>query len=384
MDEAFAFATALSWTPTTPGPSALQIDIVDGHERDVEELRADPQNAVVVDAEIKLCLVDPRNCGPVDPATLKKTDGLAMPDGLVAVGAHTSSCTGQGVTVAVLDSGIDDSHPAFAGRTISKRNFTAQGDWQDVRDTLGHGTHCAGTICGNAVDGVRVGVAPGVTKLCVGKVLGPGGGTLEALLGAMHWAVFQEKASVVSLSLGYDLPGNTQRLIEKGLNPAQATQIALRQQSGLTKSISTLRAFLESQSPNVVFLAATGNESQRPQFVLDAGSPAAELLAVGAVGLAGAEWEVASFSNGSAQVVAPGVDVVSAALGGGWAKQSGTSMATPHVAGIAALWTEKLRNEGYLSIPESVRSALKANATRMPILTKDASAVGAGLVQAPQ
>jgi subtilisin family serine protease len=286
--------------------------------------------------------------------------------------------------VAVLDTGADTSHPAIASRHLAKKNFTSEGAGDDVTDSNGHGTHCAGTVCGSLVDDVQVGVAPGVAKLCVGKVLGNGGGTLETLLKGLFWAVIEERANVVSMSLGYDLPGNIARLIARGVDPAMAAQAAMRQQADIIKGIGTLRTFLESQSPNVVIVAATGNESSRPKFIMDAGLPASELIAVGAVGFDGSKWDVASFSNGRAQVVGPGVDVLSAKQGGGWTTMSGTSMATPHAAGVAALWVERSRARHELSVPEIVRSAIRSSATRTDLAPSDADATGAGMVQAPQ
>jgi len=389
IDESFAAASPKAWgeSATIGGPSDLAMETLDGHEGDVGHLLADPRNVAVMDAEVTLMLVEPTFQAPANVTTLKQVGALKMPDGLVAIGAHTTPFTGQGVTVAILDTGIDESHPAFQGKTIVKKDFTGEGrNDQDVIDNVGHGTHCAATICAAPAADIRVGVAFGVVKLCVGKVLGnKRGGTLEMLLNGLFWAVHDQKASVVSMSLGYDLPGNTKRLIAKGWDQALAAQQALRQQNDIIKGISTLRAFLEWQSPNVVFVAAAGNESKRPSFVLDAGLPAAELFSVGAVGFTGNEWDVAPFSNGRAQIVAPGMDVFSAAPGGGWAVMSGTSMATPHVAGVAALWTEKLRNEGGISVPEAVRSAIKAHAVKQPLpTTTDINAIGVGLVQAPQ
>ena len=76
--------------------------------------------------------------------------------GIHAVGADTSSLSGDGVRVAVLDTGIDASHPAFDGVELVQRNFTGESD----EDLDGHGTHCAGTIFGRDIDGKRIGVAP--------------------------------------------------------------------------------------------------------------------------------------------------------------------------------------------------------------------------------
>jgi subtilisin family serine protease len=386
LDEGVEFTIPSAWATKGAGAD-LTAHVVSGHESDAGDLRADPQNAAVMDADVMLSLITPRASAADEETALTLAGAIKMPAGLIAVKAHTSPFTGQGVTVAVLDTGLDDSHPAFTGKTIVKRDFTGEGaNPTDVSDKDGHGTHCAGTVCGTTVDGIRVGVAPGVTKLCIGKVLGKNGGSLEMFIKGMMWAVVDEKALIVSMSLGYDLPGNVKRLIARGVDPALAAQAAMNQQSDIIKGVSTLRAFLESQSNNVIFAAASGNESARPRFVLDAGLPAAELFAVGAVGLTteGDKWQIADFSNGRAQVAAPGVDVVSAAPGGGWASMSGTSMATPHVAGVAALWAEKLRNQGGLVAPSTLRAAIMANADRQPLLNPQSDATGVGLVQCPQ
>lgn len=137
--------------------------------------------------------------------------------GLKAVGAANCPYDGAGVTVAILDSGIQLDHPAFAAirDRIVVRDFTGEGDG----DTDGHGTHCAGTIFGGQVEGTRIGVAPGIQKALVGKVIGANGGSTESVIEAIEW-VIREGAQIVSMSLGLDFPGCQAAYVRRG-EPAE-------------------------------------------------------------------------------------------------------------------------------------------------------------------
>ena len=146
VGESFAFSSPMAWGASRGGPTDLAIHTVDGHEADVGGLRADPRNVVVMDAEVTMKLITPISQALANVTILKRVGAAKMPDGLVAVGAHTTPFTGQGVTVAILDTGCDETHPAFQGKTIVKKDFTGEGvNDQDVRDNVGHGTHCAAT-----------------------------------------------------------------------------------------------------------------------------------------------------------------------------------------------------------------------------------------------
>ncbi|OLF18900.1 hypothetical protein BU204_03295 [Actinophytocola xanthii] len=246
-----------------------------------------------------------------------------------APAAWQAGLTGAGVTVAVLDSGVDHDHPDLAGREVAERNFT---DSPDTVDRHGHGTHVASTIAGQ--DAVYRGVAPGV-RIMDGKVVDDDGwATDSAILAGMRWAA-ENGARVVNLSLGgQDTPGT---------DPVEAAVDSLSAEYG------------------TLFVAAAGNGA-RPGTI---GSPAsaAAALAVGAVDLDGA---VASFSSRGPgldrvvkpEITAPGVDITAAAPGGGHATASGTSMATPHVTGAAALLAE--RNPGWTG--QRLRAALTGSA----------------------
>jgi subtilisin family serine protease len=142
---------------------------------------------------------------PVDfPITSATAAAPSISWGVEAVGALNTSFDGRGVTVAVLDTGIDRGHPAFTGVEVVEEDFTGEGNG----DQNGHGTHCAGTICGRDVDGTRIGIARSVAKLLVGKVLGKdGGGSTQAIYDAMQWAL-RNGAHVISMSLGMDFPAS--------------------------------------------------------------------------------------------------------------------------------------------------------------------------------
>lgn len=161
--------------------------------------------------------------------------GGAQPEptwGIHAVGAAASEFTGAGVIVAVLDTGIDSAHPAFAGVNVVERDFSGDGNG----DRQGHGTHCAGTIFGRDVDGTRIGVARGVTEARIGKVLGDdGSGDTDMMLRGINWAVDQG-ANVISMSLGFDFPGDGPAVDGRGIPCRSCHVYRLRGLSGQSET----------------------------------------------------------------------------------------------------------------------------------------------------
>ncbi|GAA0962937.1 S8 family serine peptidase [Kribbella koreensis] len=229
--------------------------------------------------------------------------------------------TGQGVDVAVLDTGIDAAHPDFGGRIAASQSFVPG---LDITDRHGHGTHVASTIAGTgaASGGVERGVAPGA-NLHIGKVLdNDGSGQDSWILAGMEWAARDQHAKVISMSLG---SGPTD-----GTDP-------------MSQAVNRLSA-----ETGALFVIAAGNDGPGPYSVSAPGAADAALT-VGAVDSAD---RLAGFSsrgprtgdNGlKPDLTAPGVDVLAARSQyapegeGSYLTMSGTSMATPHVAGAAAL-----------------------------------------------
>ncbi len=307
--------------------------------------------------------------------------------GIGAVGADTSPFTGAGVVVAVLDTGIDAAHPAFAGVTLVQQDFTGEGDG----DQHGHGTHCAGTIFGRDVGRTRIGVARGVKKALIGKVIGTQGAASDAIVRAIQWAV-DNGAHVISMSLGIDFPGLVAALQQEGFPPELATTRALEGYRANVQLFERLAALVRAQGAfqqTTLTVAAAGNESRRdvdPRFKIAVSPPAVAegIISVAALGQGPDGFTVPPFSNTGANVAAPGVRVVSAKVGGGLRAMSGTSMATPHVAGITALWAERVASFGPLTTLQLTARVVASASFSGLAPGFDPLDVGAGLVHAPQ
>jgi len=354
---------------------AVEVEAIDRKDHSAMLRRADVEAAAPA---IPMKLIAPK----IDREDVAIPAALEIEWGVKAVKADTSPFTGDGVVVAVLDTGIDAAHPAFAGMDIEEKDFTGEGNG----DTHGHGTHCAGVIFGRTTGNRRIGVAPGVKKALIGKVLGREGGGSDQIVEAIQWAV-KNGANVISMSLGMDFPGLVKRLENSGIQTEAAVSIALEDYRENVNLFESLASLIKGNKTGVIIVAAAGNESERPRYEIAVSLPAVcdGIISIAAIGQASNGFSTAPFSNTGANISGPGVNVVSAKRGGGFIAMSGTSMATPHVAGVAALWAEKI-NKGIGSLNTlELTTDLLGSATRDGMGPGfDPSDVGLGLIQAPQ
>lgn len=355
-----------------------EADLTKGERND---LRRDPRTrAIAMPMPLRLITPVSASAVPADATPAPETWGVK------AVRAPESPFDGSGVTVAVLDTGIDPNHPAFVNVKLTQQNFTTE----DPNDLHGHGTHCAGTIFGADINGTRIGIARKVDRALIGKVLGEGGGSSATLAKAIQWAL-QEGAHVISMSLGIDFPGYVDWLVKQnGMDINPATSMALEEYRANVNLFTELAGYVKAfgaLGQGAIIVAASGNESKRPTYEISVAPPAAGtgIIAVGALGQSDTGLVVASFSNNQADIAAPGVDIQSAEAGNtGLVSMSGTSMATPHATGVAALWAQRqLQMTGRVE-NQSLMAQLVASGTYSALVAgSEEDDVGTGIVQAP-
>jgi subtilisin family serine protease len=290
-------------------------------------------------------------------ALLQAVDEAESTWGLQATKVLNSCFTGKGIKIAVLDTGFDLTHPDFIGRTVVSKSFIPG---EAVQDGNGHGTHCIGTACGSRRPArlPRYGIASNA-EIYAGKVLSnQGSGSDSGILQGIEWAI-TNACQIVSMSLG----SKTQ----VGSTYSQVYEIVAQR----------------ALSRGTLIVAAAGNESRRDTGTTNpVGRPAnsPSILAVGALDV---ESQIAYFSNrginpdgGQVDIAGPGVNIYSSwPMPTQYRTISGTSMATPHVAGIAALHAEASGLRG-----QELWNLLVKTARRLALASED---VGAGIVQAP-
>ena len=289
------------------------------------------------------------------PLAYKDMDQVTW--GLQACALRPNASKGRGVKIAVLDTGLGDHTDLIGREHITRMSFVPG---EDCDDEHGHGTHCVGTSMGSAGVGSRLyGVASDATILA-GKVLSNEGyGQTAWILEGIEWAI-RAHATVISMSLGAD--------VRRGAPFEQAYEQAAK-------------AALDA---GVLVVAAAGNSGAA------VGAPAncPSVMAVAAVGhdLVRARFSSIGYDRDNSgpahkgpDIAAPGVDVYSSVPQGthssGFASWSGTSMATPHVAGCAALWAEKTGLRG--------RDLWRVMVDHSRRVGQSPLHVGAGLVQVP-
>jgi subtilisin family serine protease len=254
-----------------------------------------------------------------DEPTMDFADSAGFTWGLHATSVDACDLSGAGIRVAVLDTGFDSSHPDFSDRPMTAQSFVRG---EEPQDGHGHGTHCIGTACGprSPATGPRYGVAHG-SEIFVGKVLGDrGSGSDGGIIAGINWAV-ANGCAVISMSLGADV---------RQVHPPYT---------------AVGRRALDQGS---LIIAAAGNNANRQGgnsgFV---GAPANSpyVMAVAALdqrlGVANFSARSLSGRGGQVDIAAPGVQVTSSwTMPTRYKTINGTSMATPHVAGVAALLAE--------------------------------------------
>ncbi|MEM5822819.1 MAG: S8 family serine peptidase, partial [Ignisphaera sp.] len=333
---------------------------------------ASSQDVVRIFRNFEVRVIEPISKAPIDPMELEK-DQQVSSWGVFKIRAHEAwalGYTGQGIRIAVLDTGVDITHPALAGKmlTVIPGDPYYPGGWMAFDsagnpyrttpyDTYGHGTHCSGTALGGDTTSILIGVAPGAT-LMHGLVLPGGSGTFAQVLAGMQWTVEPYYL---------DAAGNR---IYTGL-PAHVVSMSFGASEYYGNDL--LPAIQAMLLANIIPVAAIGNGG--PGTTSNPGN----IWGVFGIGATDINDAVASWSSGKVvtwpsppptwpffdtypstyikpDFSAPGVSITSSVPGGGYEAWSGTSMATPHVSGLVALMLQAAEwfNYDVPDIPEKL------------------------------
>lgn len=263
---------------------------------------------------------------------------------------------GSGINVSIIDTGINALHPDISGRVIKWVDFV-NGLNNSSYDDYGHGTHVAGTVGGNGTDGITTGVAPNVSLFGVKVLDSAGNGNETTVIQGIEWSI-ENKANIISMSLGSTQVWTTPNCddYDKAMSEAINNSIAA----------------------GVIVVAAAGNSAGGVSLPGCIGNATA-------VGAVDSNDAIAYFSGRGAAmadhgVVAPGVGITSLNyLTTGYIPDSGTSMATPHVSGAAALLLQAARLQGTALSPEEIRSILENTSVDLGTPGKD-NIYGAGRI----
>jgi subtilisin family serine protease len=285
----------------------------------------------IPEARLHDLLEDPR-VAYIEPDQEMHTDAQTLDWGVSAIGGDSSSTasgsgggTVTGVRIYIIDTGIQTNHPDL--NVVGGINYTS-GSPNSYSDGNGHGTHCAGIAAARDNSSYTVGVAPGAPLYAVRVLNSNGSGTTSGVIAGVNWVKQQKQNnSSIPMVANMSLGGGASSTLDQAVN--------------------------NCINAGVVMCVAAGNSGA------DAGnySPARVTNAI-TVGAHGSNQTIASWSNyGSVvDILAPGVSILSTYKGTTTATLSGTSMATPHVTGAAALYLSNSNNAG--STPAQVAAAL--------------------------
>jgi subtilisin len=285
----------------------------------------------------------------IEPDVAVYALGDTYPWGVKQVAAdlvHKNENTGAGVKVAVIDSGIDFNHPELAAQYAGGKNFI--NTRKTPMDDNGHGTHVAGTIAAAMNNTNIIGVAPNVSLYGLKVLDASGNGSFSSIIAALDWCV-KEGIQVTNNSYGSSVdPGTTVQSAFDAAYDHGVLHIASAGNSGTSDGQGETVGYPANYS-SVVAVAATDNQNLRGYF---------------------------SSTGQNVEISAPGVSIYSTYPGSKYATMSGTSMASPHVAGVAAL----VISSGVTS-PVAVRERLTSTAADLGVAGRDPW-YGFGLVDA--